>query len=252
MVNVGTVGCRSTLLCLFVTSPCSAFISSAASHRRNVGSTALRAAAPFLRGVAAAGISKEELKSLEQAFVFACQDQLVGFNLDDVTILSEAASHSVPGATGRVLLVSQSNVPEDEIQDLQCAISNEIDELLYTDPPCLSQPILLAIETINTTTSSPSRANLLRYMNDFVTRTVDVYEMAVPLPRKKAGPSKEMQQLKPTLVSENLRNLQNLQENCFNLIEPYETDHLDNKKLLHIQYDDINTLQVHNSIIRHI
>lgn len=210
MVNIGTTaGCRSILLCLlFLKLPASALISSssvASCHRRHAGSTRLQAATPFLRGVAAAGISKEELKSLEQAFVFACQDQLVGFNLDDVTILSEAASHSVPGATGRVLLLTQSNVPEDEIQDLQCAISSEIDELIYADPPCLSQPVLIAIESNTQPSSLPipaSRANLLRYMNELVTRTVDIYEMAVPLPRREAGPSKELQQLKPTVSVE--------------------------------------------------
>jgi 2OG-Fe(II) oxygenase superfamily len=194
MVHVGTVGCRVTLLCIFLTSTGSALIGSAAIHRRNAESTRLRAA-PFLRGVAAAGISKEELKSLEQAFVFACQDQLVGFNLDDVAILPEAASRSVPGATGRVLLLTQSNVPDDEIQDLQCAIASEIDELLYADPPCLSQPVLIAIET----NAPPSRANLLRHLQELVTRTVEVYEMAVPLPRKEAGPSKQLQELKPTV-----------------------------------------------------
>ena len=188
-----TTGGISTLfLCLLLTSTVSSWVSSAYPRRKYAGATRL-GAAPFINGVAAAGISKEELKSLKQAFVFACQDQLVGYSLDEVIILPEAASRSIPGATGRVLLLVQSNIPDDEVEDLQCAISSEIDEMLYSDPPCLSQPILLSIEK-----ETPPRTDLLRHMNALVTRTVEMYEMAVPLARKEAGPSEQLQQLKPT------------------------------------------------------
>jgi hypothetical protein len=158
--------------------------------------TQLEAAAPFIQGVAAAGISKEELKLLEQAFIFACQDQLVGFSLDNVSLLPEPASQSVPGSTGRVLLLTRTGVPDDEVDDLVGAISNEIDELLYASSSSssslsedhnghatttlLTQPILLAIEA----TAPTLRADLVRFMNDLVARSVETYEMAVSLPRK--------------------------------------------------------------------
>ncbi|KAI2512838.1 hypothetical protein MHU86_1627 [Fragilaria crotonensis] len=152
--------------------------------------TRLEAAAPFIKGVAAAGISKDELKVLEQAFVFACQDQLVGFSLDNVSLLPEPASQLVPGSTGRVLLLTRTGVPDDEVDDLIGAISNEIDELLYASSShdaniqptttLLTQPILLAIEP----TAPTLRTDLIRYMNDLVVRSVETYEMAVSLPRK--------------------------------------------------------------------
>lgn len=158
--------------------------STAATSKTRLGATS-----PFIQGVAAAGISKEELKLLEQAFVFACQDQLVGFSLDGVCLLPEPASQSVPGATGRVLLLTRTGVLDEEVDDLVEAISHEIDELLYASSsssvsqplPQLNQPILLALER----TVPTLRSDLVRFMNEIVARNVATYEMAVPLPRKK-------------------------------------------------------------------
>ena len=140
---------------------------------------------------------------LEQAFVFACQDQLVGFSLDNVIHLpsllptdpvalqQQQLLQSVPGATGRVLLLTRTTgVPDDEVQDLVDAISHEIDQLLYdasssaaaaTAVVVLDQPILLSIEQ----TAPTLRDDLVRHLNDIVARSVAMYEMAVPLPRRK-------------------------------------------------------------------
>ena len=62
----------------------------------------------------------------------------------------------------------------------------------------------------------------------------------------------EMQELNPQLTPGNWRNLQDLQEYYFHLMETYEIDHLDNIQWLHIKYADIKALQVQNSRNRHI
>lgn len=166
----------------------------------STGSTQLYGVAqPFLHGVASAGISKQELKLLEQAFVFACQDQEVGFSLEETKVLLASPGTTTleaipPGATGRVLLLRQSgSIPDYEVDDLQSAISNEIDELLYADPPLLSQPILLSIEDEDVSTS---RADCLKRMEELVKQTVDMYEMEITLPRRREE-SKE-QRIVPT------------------------------------------------------
>jgi len=143
--------------------------------------TRIDATAGSIRGVAAAGLDVDELKTLQQAFVFACQQQLVEFtfNYDDM-ILFPPACEIIPGSTGRVLLLQAQNLPEDEIEDLKIAISEEIDEIFYAQPPSLSQPILLSLEQ----QIPPLQKDYQPYLQKLVARHVQTYELATPLARR--------------------------------------------------------------------
>lgn len=145
---------------------------------------ALQAQPMMIQGVAAAGVSQEELQTLEQAFVFACQDLEVEYSLDKTKLLPQAVATSIiPGSTGRVLLLQHDNIDDEEVlEDVQASISNEIDQLLYADPPLLSQPILLSM--MEEEKANDDDDYYSKYMNEVVQRTVDTYEMAIPLPQR--------------------------------------------------------------------
>ncbi len=98
-----------------------------------------------IRGVASAGVSAEEMSTaVTQALTIACEGQGVSFSLDGLQVVVPVAgetstlpasmpSTAVPGATGRVLLFQTSSVMSEEaIEELTLAISQEIDDLLYS------------------------------------------------------------------------------------------------------------------------
>jgi hypothetical protein len=69
---------------------------------------------------------------------------------------------------------------EDELFDLQCAISQEMDEMIYSNPPSLSQPVLISIQSdVLVDTSKVAELLAARIEHD-----VQENEMKVPLPRR--------------------------------------------------------------------
>lgn len=155
-------------------------------------------------GVASCGVSDEELSTaVTQALTVACEGQGVSFSLDScfqvvapVPVLETsalAASTAVPGATGRVLLFQTSSfMSEEAIEELNLAISQEIDDLLYSGKSALRQPILLSIQNEaqlpsnagNTRTLEETNNYWGNYLNTLIRAQVQEYEMDVPLARK--------------------------------------------------------------------
>jgi len=131
-------------------------------------------------GVAAAGLHQDELKTLRQALNSACSDQLVQFSLDNDIMTFPSACEKIPGSTGRVLLFEARNMPEEEMENLKLAMSYEIDELIYAQPPLLSQPVIIAIQ--EHVLSSPKDCQT--YLQQLVAQHVQIYELISPFARR--------------------------------------------------------------------
>ena len=156
---------------------CQCSPSSSASQRRRVELTSLSAE---ILGIASAGILSEEIGSVRQAIVMACQDQEVTTRLDDMMTLETPVRTKILGATGRVMLLRASDVLEDEMFDLHCAISQEMDEMIYSNPPSLTQPILISIQS--DIRDNLSEDDIIEQLAASIEHEVQQYEMNVPLP----------------------------------------------------------------------
>jgi hypothetical protein len=150
-----------------------------------------------IHGVASAGVSDEEMSTaVTQALATACEGQGVSFSLDRLqvvvpvvreisTLPASMPSTAVPGATGRVLLFQTSSVMSEEaIEELTLAISQEIDDFIYSGESVLSQPILLSIQNEAQLPPQESNNGWGYYLNTLIRAQVQEYEMDVPLARK--------------------------------------------------------------------
>lgn len=142
--------------------------------------TKLGSAKSSIRGVASAGLDPDEMKTLHQALASTCSDKLVQFTLDDDMIKFPPASDSIPGSTGRVLLFKTRNMSEEETEDLKLVMSDEIDKLIYAQPPLLSQPVLLALQ--DHVPSSPEDCQT--YLQKLIAQHVQIYELISPFARR--------------------------------------------------------------------
>ena len=93
-----------------------------------------------VQGIASAGLKAEEQSILMEQIGVVCQE--VGFKTDDMVHMPAVEGES-PGATGRVLVMTSDNHEDNE--DLQTAILQIIDQLLYDESSPVNQPILLSI-----------------------------------------------------------------------------------------------------------
>lgn len=93
-----------------------------------------------VQGIVSAGLKAEEQSVLMKNIGAVCQE--IGFNTDDMVHMPAVEGKS-PGATGRVLVMSSDN--NDDNEDLQAAIAQIIDELLYDESSPVDQPILFSI-----------------------------------------------------------------------------------------------------------
>jgi hypothetical protein len=93
-----------------------------------------------VQGIASAGLKAEEQSVLMEKIGTLCQE--VGFNTDDMVNMPAVEGKS-PGATGRVLVMTSDN--DEDNEDLQAAIAQIVDELLYDESSPVDQPILLSI-----------------------------------------------------------------------------------------------------------
>ena len=87
------------------------------------------------------------------------------------------------GATGRVLLLQACKDFDDHqddvmLENVSCAMSQTLDTLIYNNPPLLSQPVLISIQTDSFLQEETSiRKALVSSIQNQVTE----YEMAIPL-----------------------------------------------------------------------
>lgn len=161
---------------------CSPWLSTS-TWRRGADITAL--SAKKITGIASAGISVEELGRVRQAIVMACQDQDVTASLDAMMTIDNAIPTRVLGATGRAILLRASDdLSEEDLFDLQCAISQELDELIYSNPPLLSQPVLLSIQSESDIPDHLSQDAIVEQLASRIENEVQQYEMNVPLPSR--------------------------------------------------------------------
>jgi len=145
--------------------------------------------AATLNGIATAGIPSQELGPVQKAVTMACQDQEVIVDLSDMFTMEAPIGTTVLGATGRAMLLKAStDLSEDEMFDLQCAISQEMDELIYSNPPALSQPILLSIKS--NLPESLSHEEIVEMLANTIEHEVQEYEMNVALPCNPESPVK--------------------------------------------------------------
>jgi hypothetical protein len=154
---------------------------------------ALEVATPTLTAVASSGVSTEELAAVRQAIVLVCQDQKVACqwtkdNNNMVSLQNPVVTTNIPGTTGRVMLLKASaDLSQDDLFDLTCAISQEMDEMIYSKPPSsLSQPVLIAIfdESDNSPGADSDSSRISEHLAARIEQEVQQYEMNVPLPRK--------------------------------------------------------------------
>ena len=119
---------------------------------------------------------------MQKAIVMACQDQEVhASSLDHMIALEEPINTTILGATGRVMLLKATrDLPDDEMFDLQCEISQEMDELIYANPPILSQPVLLSIQ--KDLPENLAREEIVAMLAERIEHEVQQYEMNVALP----------------------------------------------------------------------
>jgi hypothetical protein len=145
---------------------------------------------PTIHGVASAGISQEELSTaVTQALTSACEGLGVSFSLDRLHVVETSlpsaspSSTAVPGSTGRVLLFQTSSVwSEEETEHLKLTISQELDDLLYSEKSSLRQPILLSIQ--NELPAISETISWGNYLDELIHAEVQEYEMNIPLARK--------------------------------------------------------------------
>jgi len=174
-----------------------------------------------LKAIAASGIlhdNNDERNAIEESIYSACQklteqgilttssvDGMDHITADTVTYIPPVASKSVPGCTGRVLLLqatiitSQNNndtvaISEEEFitNELKIAIAQELDDMLFQQQRII-QPILVSITTDTTipitkhdvtSTIKLEDANevmLESYLEFIVTHEVEQYDMVVPI-----------------------------------------------------------------------
>jgi 2OG-Fe(II) oxygenase superfamily len=131
-------------------------------------------------------------------------------NNNDKAIL---ATRGILGATGRVLLLqplSDDNVSFDDDDDDKWygSMTNEIDHHVMQgiwqrddhtkyEQFFLSQPLILSIER-----EIPSKSDLPTYMKNLVARTVQEYEMMIPLPKSESNSPPNHDCITPTLQME--------------------------------------------------
>ena len=156
-------------------------------HRRE--HTTSLSATPILTAVASSGLSSEELGAVRKALVFACQDQEVVCSTDGMLSQAAPVETAVPGATGRAMLLrAPPKLSEEEVFDLQCAISQELDEMIYSTPQALTQPVLISIQSDIPT--DISEETFCEHLAALIEQDTQQYEMNVPLPRRQ-GPLDE-------------------------------------------------------------
>lgn len=115
----------------------------------------------------------------------ACRDQQVTAGFDQLVALETPLdTASIPaGATGRAMLLQASNdFSEQDIFNLQCCISQEMDEMIYSNPPLLNLPVLLSIQKNDDDGERPSMDAIVERLANSIQNEVQEYEMNVPLP----------------------------------------------------------------------
>lgn len=131
-----------------------------------------------LTAVGLAGVSGNEVKSVKQAVLTACQDYEVDVCWKDLIIWETPLETYIYGATGRVLLLQACNDETKALEeDVSFAISQELDQLIYNNPPLLSQPIMISIQT----DIYRDEASIRKALVSAIASQVTEYEMAVPL-----------------------------------------------------------------------
>lgn len=107
------------------------------------------------------------------------------YDIGSIQLIEESGAEVV-GATGRVLLLeSYEELDESTVELVQFVISENLDQLLYSDEEeTLSQPILISIlpemTDVNVSQEETRRKQLLP---SIIQEQVGIYEMATPLPR---------------------------------------------------------------------
>jgi hypothetical protein len=126
-------------------------------------------------------VSSEEVAAVRLAIVLVCQDQETACKLDEMVSLQNPVTTDIPGATGRIMLLkAPTGLSQDELFDLTCAISQEMDEMIYSNPPSLSQPVLISIQS----DIPGDTSKIAQHLAARIEQEVQQYEMNVPLPRK--------------------------------------------------------------------
>ncbi len=161
-------------------------LSSTFIHRHQPTTALLAATTPTLTAVASSGISSEELVVVHQVISRVCQDQQLACNMEEMVVSLDATpvtTTRIPGTTGRVLLLQapSTGYSEDELYDLKCTISEEMDAMIYSNPPSLSQPVLISIQS---DVPIGDTSKVADYLAAQIEREIQEYEMNVPLPRR--------------------------------------------------------------------
>mmetsp|Transcript_38046 Transcript_38046/g.83544 ORF Transcript_38046/g.83544 Transcript_38046/m.83544 type:complete len:443 (-) Transcript_38046:98-1426(-) len=122
----------------------------------------------------------------------ACRDQQVTGSLDELCAFeSPLLDPVVPaGATGRVMLLqASSDLSEEDIFNLKCCISQEMDDMIYANPPLLRQPVLLSIHQNDGESSALSNDDgIVERLATSIQNEVKEYEMNASLPYNPDSP----------------------------------------------------------------
>lgn len=142
-----------------------------------------------LHAVAYSGLNKKEFQIIQEMVETACWEGIglsVTCNSTDISpkLQQESPTKSarIIGALGRVLLL-HTNLDGESIENIEYAIGEQMDSLLYSEPPLLTQPILVKLQnptfpTYNNGLTSASTGEILKLLME---QELDMYEMNKPI-----------------------------------------------------------------------
>ncbi len=137
-----------------------------------------------IEAIASAGLGKDEIPLILSRVSTALSNQFgIDFMTNNVIHEDSAVPDSVPGAMGRVLLVSLNNVGNDwemvdeRLDPFKNVISQEIDSLVGSS---ISQPILVSVRT-NYNVIANREKSLCQVLKDLVHDEAIMYDLCTPI-----------------------------------------------------------------------
>jgi hypothetical protein len=191
------------ILCLASSWSTSFRISSKPSNQRGIfgGARALALSAGIeptsesgirLDAVASSGLDDAELFVVLQAVQEAITNGVgleVSCGTSSLIVTESPCPSSITGALGRVLML-QTNLDGDSIEVVQNSIAEQMDHLLYSEPPALVQPVLITVKnSILEPLSVADEQAAQQVLTSILEEEVEQYEMAKAVVSK--HPSKD-------------------------------------------------------------
>lgn len=127
--------------------------------------------APSIQGVASSGLDQQETPQLLYELTELCTSNDIAIDWSSLERLP--AISPLPGATGRCILLQSTGLDEEMRSELQIALSQQVDELLFDESSAVQQPVLVAVVADDETMD-----NATARIASIIESTISEYDLA--------------------------------------------------------------------------